>query len=518
MSFFNIHRRAIILSTIFVILALLLVVITDFSLEKWRQDVIRSNTDLAVESAALLHSASNSVIDSLAKIGVLDASIESVDAKQALDLHLKALSDSIFAPREGMEGGLFLVRLNEFFGYAFPTSPPPIPVYGPPPRSHALILAQVRRTIETGEPIVDLHQFDPAVFPLATEPIESQGRIVAVAWARTHIERDFPAAKLREVINVGALIALLGFSVALIISVTQYREIQRMRRDLERVQDGDAETIEEGKGTLGVIANAINIMLRTMRLDNSRREQLERELHHKEKMASLGRVIAGVAHEVKTPLAIIKTRTQMWQHSLRDLTGSDQERSVISDDSLQLVVTEVDRLSELVKRLLVFSKPQPIKLESTDITAVLQQTLALLDMRSGKRQVELVTAFADDLPQIRADRSALQQVFMNVLMNSFEAISGSGRIIVATSFDSVRKIGTVTIRDTGCGIPEELNAKVFDPFVTTKKKGFGLGLSISYEIVASHGGTIKLHPDESGGTVCTIELPAQPTKDLHEKG
>ncbi|MBK7142531.1 MAG: hypothetical protein IPH75_10665 [bacterium] len=496
-----------------------ILVATHFSLEKWRNDIIRSNTSLAVVVAEQLHGASTATLDSLVQSGLFDSPLQSLRDKQELDNRLKMLSDSIFTPVDGMEGGFYLTAFEEFFGYSYPTSPPPIPVYGPPPRSYALIKNQVQETIADGRGKVDLLQFDPAIFPLATEPIEVQGKIVAVVWARTHIEREFPTAKLREVINIGALVALLGFSVALVISVTQYREIQRMRRDLERVQHGDAETIEEGKGTLGVIASAINIMLHTMRLDNSRREQLERELHHKEKMASLGRVIAGVAHEVKTPLAIIKTRIQMWQHSLRELSVTDKERNVISDDSLQLVVTEVDRLAELVKRLLVFSKPQPLKMEMTDITSVLHQTIALLDMRGGNQQVSMVTEFAEDLPPIRADRSALQQVFMNVLMNSYEAIQGAGSITVTTRHDVARKLCCVMIRDTGSGIPDELKTKVFDPFVTTKKKGFGLGLSISYEIVVSHGGTIHLHPEETGGTVCVIEFPTQTTRDLkHEKG
>jgi signal transduction histidine kinase len=513
MSFFRIHRRSIVIGSIFFALIGALLTGAHFSLEKWRNDVIRSNTSLAVVVAEELHAASVAVMDSLVRSGTLATPLQSIDAKQDLDACLKRLSDSAFTPVMGMEGGFYLTYFEEFFGYSYPTSPPPVPVYGPPPRSYELIKGQVRQTIETGKRKVDLLAFDPAVFPLVTEPVQIDGRVVAVVWARTHIEREFPAAKLREAINISALVALLGFGIALVISVTQYREIQRMRRDLERVQNGQAENIEEGKGTLGVIASAINIMLGTMRLDNSRREQLERELHQKEKMASLGRVIAAVAHEVKTPLAIIKTRIQMWQHSLRESPQPGQERTVISDDSLQLVVTEVDRLADLVKRLLVFSKPQPLHLEPTDITAVLKQTISLIEMRGRKRTVEVICNLAENMPPVRADRSALLQVFMNVLVNSYESIQGTGTITVTTEHDADAKLCRVTIHDTGIGIPEELRLKVFDPFVTTKKKGFGLGLSISYEIVVTHGGSIQLYPHETVGTACVIEFPIQPARD-----
>ena len=507
LEFLKVHTRAIVIGSIFMAIVVLISLVTYISLNQWRNNVIRTNETLTSVVAEQLYNSAQNVIDSLAHAKLLNRESLTMDEAQKLDLRLKKLSDSVFAQVPGMEGGFFLSNLDEFYGYSYPTSPPPVPVYGPPPRSYSLIKEQVLESIETGKSIVRLHGFDPAIFPLATKPLRINDATVATVWARIHIERELPAIKLRQVTNVGAVISLLGFIIAMLISVTQRRKILRMRYDLDQVKSGKRTQITQEKGTLGVIARSINAMVRTMRDENARREDLERELHQKEKMASLGRVIAGVAHEVKTPLAIIKTRIQMWQQALRGEPKENGSREVFSNESLQLVVDEVDRLSDLVKRLLLFSKPQPTVMEATDVNALLKQTVSFSESRSAKKKIDVQCEFDERLPKVEADRNALRQVFINVFVNSIEAINRTGKIDVKTRFDQKSNRCIIEVRDTGSGIPRELTRNIFDPFVTTKRKGFGLGLAISYEIVSSHGGSIQLAPQAGGGTVCTIELP-----------
>ena len=507
MQFFRIHTRAIVIGTVFMVVVVTISALIYLSLERWRQDVIRTNETLTKVVTEQLHQAARGVVDSLSRDSVFELQSLNTNEVHRLDMRLKSLSDSVFMNVRGMEGGFFITNLDEFYGYGYPTSPPPIPVYGPPPRSYAFIKNQVLETIDSTKPILRLHKFDPAFFPLGTEPVFVDGQVVAVVWARIHIERELPAIKLRQLFNIGALTSLLGFVIALLISITQRRKIQQMSLDLEHVKSGKAVQVTESKGTLGFIARSINAMVKTMRDENTRREKLERQLHQKQKMASLGKVIAGVAHEVKTPLAIIKTRIQMWQQALRDTNGEAQVRDVFSNESLQLVVDEVDRLSDLVRRLLLFSKPQPAFQEPTDLNDLLRQTITFSETRTSKERIQINAEFDRSLPKIPADRNALRQVFINIIVNSIEAIPGNGKIDIRTVYNAQRHMCTITFVDNGTGIPTEMRQSIFDPFVTTKKKGFGLGLSISYEIITAHGGSIQLFPNKIAGTTCVIELP-----------
>lgn len=508
-NFFRAHTRAIVVASAFAAVVLLISYAIYISLETWREEVIRTNETLTKVVAEQLHSAAQDLVDSLGQANFFHQESLTTAQAQRVDDRLKLLSDSVFYPVRGMEGGFYIASLNQFYGYSYPTSPPPIPVYGPPPRSYNFIKNQVLESIADRHGIVRLHQFDPAIFPLATEPMMVSGQPEVVVWARIHIERELPAIRLRQVINIGAMTSLAGFVIALWISISQRNRIQRLSQDLEQVRSGNAVQVVEAKGTMGLIGRSINAMVRTIRDENTKREQLERALHQKQKMASLGKVIAGVAHEVKTPLAIIKTRIQMWQQALRDASADSRGRNVITNDSLQLVVDEVDRLSDLVRRLLIFSKPQPTIMEPIDINDLLKQTISFWESRSAKRRIEIVTEFDSSLPPIPADKNALRQVFINVLMNATESIPREGTIRVTTTYDVPRNNCQVTISDTGVGIPEDLRQSIFDPFVTTKKKGFGLGLSISYEIVAAHGGNIQLSPNRNTvGTTCRIDLPA----------
>ncbi len=518
MNFIRIHTRAIVWATVFAAVVVTVSIAVQISLDSWTREVVSTNKTLTKVVAEQLNSAAHPLVDSLNAEWVFEQDSLTLDESKSLDERLKLLSDSVFTHVHGIEGGFFIIHLDEFYGYSYPTSPPPIPVYGPPPRSYNFIKSQVLETIDKGEQIVRLHQFDPAIFPLATHPVTVEGKVIGVVWARIHIERELPAIKLRQVINFGAIISLLGFVIALLTSISQRRKIQQMSSDLEQVKSGNARQVTVSKGALGFVGQSVNAMIRTMREENDRREQLERELHQKQKMASLGKVIAGVAHEVKTPLAIIKTRIQIWQQAIRNSKNGKDIKGVFTDDSLQMVVDEVDRLADLVKRLLVFSKPQPGRMEPTDINGLLKHNIMFSETRSTKRSITIQSNFDPTVPPILADRSALGQVFINVISNSIEAVSENGAINVRTEYDKLGSLCRVTIEDDGIGIPEDLQQSLFDPFVTTKEKGFGLGLSISYEIIEGHGGTIQLRPRSNGGTVCIITLPNnQPGRDLPDE-
>lgn len=477
------------------------------SINQWKNDIVETNRTLTEVIVKQLNESSRDVIDSLVNENFFRVGNPSVADMNKMDRRLKIISTAVLSHARGMEGGFFFRDFDEFYGYAFPTSPPPIPAFGPPPRSYNIIKNQVMETIDSARSMVELHKFDPAIFPLATEPIIINGESIGALWARIHIERELPTLRLRQVINIGAVISLLGFIIAVFISVSQRKKILRIHEDLEIVKTGVAHEVTEYRGSLGYIGRSINMMVKALGEEHRRREQLERELHQKEKMASLGKLIAGVAHEVKTPLAIIKTRIQMWQQNILSNKTVGDPKNGVTEESLKLVVREIDRLSDLVRRLLFFSKPKSENLRKTNINDLLHHTILLLETRGGKFDVKIETDFDPELPDILLDSNAVEQVFINIINNSREAISGSGLVQIKTEYERKAGVVRILIRDNGTGIPDNILQNVFDPFFTTKDKGFGLGLSISYEIIKAHGGKIRFFSTEEQGTLCTIEIP-----------
>jgi len=210
-----------------------------------------------------------------------------------------------------------------------------------------------------------------------------------------------------------------------------------------------------------------------------------------------------VAHEVKTPLAIIKTRVQLWQ---RRLTNSEEPADiveVVTPETMELVVQEINRLTSLVNRLLVFSKPINTDLSEININDLIHQTIDLVKMDNS--QIKFIEHYGEEISDLLIDPQAMKQVILNIITNSIQACGGNGTVGVSTSSKSSGEI-TLRISDSGPGMPEDILNKIYDPFFTTKEDGSGLGLSISYEIIKAHGGQIDFHNEPSGGLTCEIKL------------
>ena len=136
----------------------------------------------------------------------------------------------------GLDGGFYLIYPDEFYGYSFPTSPPPVPVYGPPPRSYNIIKTQSLMSAEENRFIIDLHSFDAAFFPLATKPIVINSQTVGVVWVRIHIENELPIIKLKQVVNVAAIISILGFLILMLFSSLLSGEIKGLKSEMENIK------------------------------------------------------------------------------------------------------------------------------------------------------------------------------------------------------------------------------------------------------------------------------------------
>ena len=253
------------------------------------------------------------------------------------------------------------------------------------------------------------------------------------------------------------------------------------------------------KNEFAEVAAAFNEMTRTLN------EQLHK-MQMTEQMAVCGQLAAGLAHEIKNPLAGIKVAIEVLSD---ELTVSSDNR-----DTLQKVVAEIRRLESLMKNFLDFARPPKPQFVRTDINSILETTISFLTKQTSLLQgktktTEIVKDFDEHLPQITADPQQLRQVFINLLLNAREAMANRGTVRVKTFYDHSRSI-QIDISDSGHGIAPDILNKVFQPFFTTKPKGkgTGLGLSVSQGIARRLGGYIEVRSILGAGTSFTVFLPA----------
>ncbi len=230
-------------------------------------------------------------------------------------------------------------------------------------------------------------------------------------------------------------------------------------------------------------------------------EETHLQLVNSEKMASLGKLAAGIAHEINNPLGGILIYSSLL---MEDLPEGDPKRN-----DLSRIVQEASRCKEIVKSLLEFARQTEPKMEPTDVNRAINDGLFFLVNQALFHNIKIVKKFDPFLPFVRGNASQLKQVFMNIIVNAAEAMHGSGTLTISTASSPDGRYVSIEFTDTGEGIPEENLTRIFDPFFTTKAvgKGTGLGLATSYGIIQDHGGHIRVKSKVGEGTTFIIELP-----------
>ncbi len=244
--------------------------------------------------------------------------------------------------------------------------------------------------------------------------------------------------------------------------------------------------------------------------DVSDRKNLEQQIIQTEKLATIGQLAAGIAHEIGTPLNIISGNAEFIQLDMNQSDTGYQELTTIID--------QTKRISVLIKQLLDFARPKILSLQAVNINSIMTNVLDFVRRQFEKNGMDIETAFEDRLLKVYGDPALLYQVFLNVIINAFQAMSRGGKLYLKTFMENEaedlthekREKVVIMIKDTGEGISPENLPKLFTPFFTTKEpgKGTGLGLAVTHRIVEEHNGKIKIDSEVGKGTVVTIQFNA----------
>lgn len=398
-------------------------------------------------------------------------------SRDELDRQLSAVATSVLAQHRGTEGGYLVLRYKSFLGTAAIDGRPTAAENAKkksgqepqrrgesrlPPLEADLIDIQVDAAVRKKQVLFSVEELEgerPVTVAIRTTPLVVKGRVVGASWAMTRlvdplfVDRSVQGYRLATGLALGGIV--LSFAL-----------------------------------TAG--------LARTVRRQAAERDRLQTDLRRSERLAALGKLLAGVAHEVRNPLAGIRSTAQLWQR------GFD-----LDAESLGGLVHEVDRLEEIVSRLLRFSRTDAQDLAPGDLNAVVAEAARLASGPAELKNVRIEVDLDPDLPQVEMAPPALLQVFRNLTTNAIHAMTTGGTLRLTTRRDPGGHIAKAFVADNGPGLATEVIGHLFEPFFTTKPEGTGLGLAIAREIALAHRGELAAaNRTDRPGAVFTLTLPA----------
>lgn len=343
--------------------------------------------------------------------------------------------------------------------------------------------------------------------------------VMDISISLENLQKKSNEYRLQFIVMTCLLLLLIGVLITFLTRRLVNRPVQRLMKHISQVASGnlDARVAATSNDELGELSVALNRMTDNLakasaelnvwasslehKVEERSQEikRMETQLHHSEKLASLGNLVAGIAHEINNPL-----------------TGVLLYASIISEDSrlnpmlkadLERIIAETRRCAEIVKQLLEFSREAVAHKEAISITTLLDKVVGLLYRQPSFHNITITCNYAPNLPDVFVDPSQIQQVFVNLFINASHAMPDGGELTITTTLFNGGSYVRIEIRDTGCGIGQENLNLIFDPFFTTKAEGTGLGLSISYGIVKNNGGKIEVSSTVGVGSTFMIQLP-----------
>ncbi len=350
--------------------------------------------------------------------------------------------------------------------------------------------------------------------------------VLDVGVSLAPVDQDLTAFRRVTLLVTALLALLLGAVFWWVAKHRVVRPVEALVQATRRVAHDELETeihVDE-RGELGLLAASFNEMIRSLRRVEGELQTLNEQLEVKvqertselraaqdtlvrtEKLSSLGKLSASIAHEINNPLAGILTFAKLMIRTIEHGPVGEAERRTLVKQ-LALVQRETERCSAIVRNLLDFARERPMQLKDVDPNHVIDEVLQLV---ANQVAIQGVTVERDlaHVPLVDADFGQLRQAFMNIVLNAVEAMGKGGRLRIATRPGPGQQGAEVVFQDDGPGIPPELQQRIFDPFFTTKEKGTGLGLSVVYGIVERHKGTVTVESEPGKGTRFVIRLPA----------
>lgn len=379
------------------------------------------------------------------------------------------------------------------------------------------------QVIVKGKPWIDRAFVVNDWYITAYEPIKNlTGRIIGILYVGI-LEWPYLDLRNRVVLNflaVAFLSVILMICIAYLTATRTVNPLKNLLSATKKIARGNLShrvNIKSGD-EIGYLADSFNHMMEELEQATLNYQELNRTLEQKirektralkktqaqliqtEKLTSLGKMAAGIAHEINNPLTSILLNAHLLEEKLK------QNKHL--KENLELIIGETGRCSTIVKDLLHFSRQTQPKKHLTDINEIVEQALTLLNNQIRLQKVKVSKKLSGDLPKTKLDKNKIEQVFTNIILNALEAMPEGGILVIESQISEDNRCLEISFRDSGCGIPDSIKGKIFDPFFTTKgATGTGLGLSVSFGIVEQHQGRIEVESEKNKGTTILVSLP-----------
>jgi signal transduction histidine kinase len=503
----SIRSQVILLGTVVVVLLVAVLVASFAALHYTRWAVLRdeqrnlskTTTDLAKEYAgrAQFESQNN-----------MQAPLEDPSSAASREI-LGLLSRLVLQGAEDVKAGFYSSKDDTLAAYEVSaTAQSTLPDQGNAPSERNAILGVAREAASTREHTAQVLPLDNEIVIIDAVPLVAHGTTVGSAWTMKELPTLPGANRLR------AYLTLVGLGAATLACVIlTFLVVRKLQRGVRKLETG-LQSLEQDLGShvdasrelaeVQRIAQAINRLGTALSDKIQSEKRIEERLRHTERLAALGRLVAGVAHEVRNPLATIRLRLQLCQQLTHDPDVQE---------SCEVALEEIVRLNGMVGRLLNFSQPVQLQREPMDLRQLLDQRVRSFSDTMRQHRVRLVTNFSNSNSLSDVDQGRMTQVFDNIIQNAIEAMADTGGTLCVSVTPDLKPNGKdravcVEFSDTGKGISESQLLQIFDPFFTTKATGTGLGLSICHELVRAHAGEIHVASAEGHGTTVRLTLPA----------
>ncbi len=336
------------------------------------------------------------------------------------------------------------------------------------------------------------------------------GNVVGLESIATPVSDTF--RQLRHVALFFFIFGVLGIAILFAalnyfhyrMAVVPLRRVSSFFRDVVNRHRGlDIHLEARDYGEVSDLAESFNRMMGYLKISEDEKKEIEERLRQADKLASIGQLAAGVAHEINNPLSLILGYTKMLRKECR---GEGQVK-----EDLEIVYNNARLCKKIVEDLLSFSRQEKTNFVPVDLNAAVEAAVASLEEQFERGGISIKRNYDASLPQLPADKDKMKRIFTNLLMNSFQAMKSGGIITVKTEYDREGNGARIIFSDTGSGMPENILGKIFEPFFTTKPpgQGTGLGLAVSYGMVKEHNGEISVQSTEGVGTSFTLWFPLE---------